>query len=175
MTELMFFGMYSSPMMKMMTKPIDKKEAKRHVDVREYPEIKLALSMMEVGGVPEATVRMLHLITKARGYVRRTRLERELQALQKAHFPNLNDEEPISHLIHQQSLIVDFEPSLAKESLKSLLDTPEKQQEALDLVMEIAGPRDTMHPNARTQYEEFEKMFSKKVAKVAKKKTSKSE
>jgi pimeloyl-ACP methyl ester carboxylesterase len=176
MTELMFFNMYSSPMMKSMTKPLDKHHGKRRdVDVREYPEIRLALSMMEVGGVPEATVRMLHLITKARGYVRRTRLERELQALQRAHFPNLHDENALSHLIHQQSLIVDFEPTLAKESLVVLLSSEEKQKEALDLVMEIAGPRDTMHPNALKQYEEFEKMFAKKVVKVAKKRTSKSE
>jgi Protein of unknown function (DUF3141) len=165
LTEIAFFGIYSSPLVKALTKPLDKHHKRKDVDVREYPEIRLALSMMETGGVPEATVRMLHLLTKARGYVRRTRLERELQALQKSHFPNLSDEEPLSHLIHQQSLIVDFEPELAKESLKILLNTPEKQKEALDLVMDIAGPRETMHPNALKQYEEFEKMLSKKSSK----------
>ena len=176
MTELMFFNMYSSPIVKSLTKPLDKHHGKsKDVDVRQYPEIQLALSLMEVGGVPEATVRMLHLITKARGYVRRTRLERELQTLQRAHFPDLHDESALSHLIHQQSLIVDFEPKLAKDSLVVLLNTEEKIQEALGLVMEIAGPRDTMHPNALKQYEEFEKMFAKKVVKAAKKRTAKSE
>jgi len=165
LTEIAFFGIYSSPLVKALTRPLDSQHKRRDIDVRDYPEIRLALSMMETGGVPEATVRMLHLLTKARGYVRRTRLERELQVLQRAHFPNLSDEEPLSQLIHQQSLIVDFEPELAKESLKILLDTPEKQKEALDLVMEVAGPRETMHPNALKQYEEFEKMFRKKTSK----------
>jgi pimeloyl-ACP methyl ester carboxylesterase len=173
MTELMFFSIYSSPTVKSMTKPLDKHAKSKDIDVREYPEIRLALSMMEVGGIPEATVRMLHLLTKARGYVRRTRLERELQALQRSHFPDLSDETQISHLIHQQSLIVDFEPKLAQESLTTLLDSAEKQTQALDLVMEIAGPRETMHPNALKQYEEFEKVFAKKNEKVVKKKAAK--
>jgi pimeloyl-ACP methyl ester carboxylesterase len=162
MTELMFFSMYSSPVVKAMTKPIHSDKKRKNIDVREMPEIRLALSLMEVGGVPEAVVRMLHLITKARGYVRRTRLERELQALQRSHFPDLKNEEPLSHLIHTQSLIVDFEPNLAQQSLPILLDTEEKQKEALDLVMEVAGPEDTMHPAALKKYQEFEKMFEKK-------------
>ena len=172
MTELLFFSMYSSPVVKSLTKPLDKDHKPKNIDVREYPEIRMALSLMEVGGVPEAVVRMLHLITKARGYVRRTRLERELQTLQRSHFPDLKNEEPLSHLIHQQSLIVDFEPKLALESLHVLLDTAEKKKEALDLVMEVAGPRDTMHPNALRQYQEFEKMFEKKVSRKAVKKQS---
>jgi len=163
MTELTFFSVYSSPLIKSMTQPLQKSSARKTVDVHEYPEVRLALSRMEVGGVPEAVVRMLHLMTKARGYVRRTRLERELLALQRSHFPDLKNEEPLSILIHQQSLIVDFEPQLAQESLKVLLDTTDKQREALDLVMEVAGPRDTMHPSALKQYEIFEKMFESQV------------
>jgi hypothetical protein len=176
MTELTFFSIYSSPFVKLMTQPLVKPGKRRDMDVREYPEIRLALSLMEVGGVPEAVIRMLHLITKARGYVRRTRLEREMQALQRSHFPDLLNEEPLTDLIHQQSLIVDFEPELAKQSLRTLLDSAEKQQEALDLVMEVAGPRDTMHPNALKQYEEFETMFPKQVAakKTARKTAAKS-
>lgn len=173
MTELQFYKIYSSPFMKAMTKPLKPAVDKRHdVDANSYPEIKLALSQIAFGGVPEAVVRMLHLLTKARGYVRRTRLEKELNALQKAYFSNLNDEEALSLLIHQQSLIVDFEPQLAKDTLFELLNTEVKQQDALNLLMEIAGPRDTMHPDALRQYVEFENMFASKPAKATKKKTT---
>lgn len=174
LTEMAFFGMYSSPMMKSLLTPVSPAfHRHKDIDVRQMPEIRKALAMVETGGVPEATIRMLHLLTKARGYVRRTRLERELQALHKNLFPDLAHEEKLTDMIHMQSLIVDFEPKLSVDSLNILLDTPEKQKEALELVMEIAGPRDTMHPNALKQYQEFEKMFDLSTGKSGRKRSSK--
>lgn len=158
-TEILFFNIYTSPHVKTVTRPHHKTHTRREVDVKTYPEIKAAMAIMDQGGVPEAVVRMLHLLTKARGYVRRTRLERELKALRSSLFPDLKDEEPLSKVIHQQSLIVDFEPKLAVESLPKLLNTAEKQKEALELVMDVAGPRESMHPKALKQYQQFESMF----------------
>jgi pimeloyl-ACP methyl ester carboxylesterase len=159
--ENSFFAIYTSPLTKAMFPP----SANEHpsnvaVDVTKMPEIAKALADIEQGGLAEATVRMLHLLTKARGYVRRTRLERELLALKKTDvFPELN-EDSITKLLHIQSLIVDFAPKQAISTLTVLLNTPELKKAALELVMDIAGPRETMHPAALKQFEEFEGLLS---------------
>jgi hypothetical protein len=74
-------------------------------------------------------------------------------------FPELN-EDSITKLLHIQSLIVDFAPKQAISTLTVLLDTPELKKAALELVMDIAGPRETMHPAALKQFEEFEGLLS---------------
>jgi hypothetical protein len=159
--EKSFFALYSSPLTKAMFPPVAHEHASNVAsDVTKMPEIEKALANIEQGGLAEATVRMLHLLTKARGYVRRTRLERELLALQKTElFPDLN-EEAITKLLHLQSLVVDFAPVQAMSTLPILLNTSELKKAALELVMDIAGPRETMHPAALKQFEEFEGLLS---------------
>ncbi|MGE0725221.1 MAG: hypothetical protein AB7O45_12655 [Alphaproteobacteria bacterium] len=123
------------------------------------PEVRAALDRIETGGEAEGMVRMLELLSHARGYVRRTRLERKLE-LFAAEEPFLSmDEAERARLIHEQSLIVQFAPDRAKESLSRVLDTDAKRAHALDLVMRIAGPEETMHPEALALYREFERML----------------
>lgn len=75
-------------------------------------------------------VRILHLLNDARGYVRRTRLECELIALGRSKlFPDM-DHEGIVKIVHQQALIVDFEPKLAMYTLPVLLNTQTAQKSA---------------------------------------------
>jgi len=159
--ENSFFAIYTSPLTKALFPPVANEHPSNVMgDVTKMPEIAKALADIEQGGLAEATVRMLHLLTKARGYVRRTRLERELLALQKTDlFPELN-EDSITKLLHTQSLIVDFAPKQAVSKLSVLLNTPELKKAALELVMDIAGPRETMHPAALKQFEEFERLLA---------------
>ena len=163
MTETLFFSIYTSPFVKASIAPKGVEVPKRHhVDVRQMPEVHSALSSIEEGGLAEGVVRILHLLNSARGYVRRTRLERELIALgHSALFPDMSHED-IVKLVHQQSLIVDFEPNKAFDTLPILLNTVDKQKKALALVMDIAGPRETMHPFALKMYGQIEEMLSKK-------------
>jgi len=163
MTETLFFSVYTSPLVKAVISPKGVEAPKRHhVDVRQMPEVHAALSAIEDGGLAEGVVRILHLLNSARGYVRRTRLERELIALgHSALFPNMSHAD-IVKLVHQQSLIVDFEPNKAFDTLPILLNTAEKKKSALDLVMEIAGPRETMHPYALKMYGQIEEWMFKK-------------
>jgi len=163
MTETLFFSMYTSPFIKAAVAPKGIDAPKHHhVDVRQMPEVHAALSNMDKGGLAEGVVRILHLLNSARGYVRRTRLERELIALgHSALFPDMSHED-IVRLVHQQSMIVDFEPNKAFDALPFLLNTADKQKKALKLVMDIAGPRETMHPFALKMYGQIEEMLSKK-------------
>ena len=163
MTETLFFSIYTSPFIKSAIAPMGVDLPKRHhVDVRQMPEVHAALSSIDEGGLAEGVVRILHLLNSARGYVRRTRLERELIALgHSSLFPDMSHED-IVKLVHQQSLIVDFEPNKAFDTLPLLLNSADKQKKALELVMEIAGPRETMHPYALKMYGQIEEMLSKK-------------
>ena len=159
--ESCFFAMYTSPI----TRAIFHPTAEEHplhseIDVMKMPEIQAALANIEQGGLAEACVRMLHLLNKARGYVRRTRLERELQVLKRQDlFPDFSDQD-IKKILHQQSLIVDFDQVNAMATLPLLLTTPESRRAALDLVMQIAGPRDKMHAAALKEYAQFEILLS---------------
>ena len=161
MTETLFFSIYTSPLVKAMISPNNEHIPKRQdVDAREMPEVHSALSNIETGGVAEAVVRILHLLNSARGYVRRTRLERELIALSHSSlFPSMAHKD-IVKLVHQQSLIVDFEPKRAMDTLCALLNTADKQEKAMKLVMDIAGPYETMHPFALKMYGQINEMLS---------------
>jgi len=163
LTETLFFSIYTSPIVKAVVSPKGVEMPKRHhIDVRQMPEVHSALSNIENGGLAEGVVRILHLLNSARGYVRRTRLERELIALgHSALFPDMSHED-IVKLVHQQSMIVDFEPNKAFDTLPILLNTADKQKKALSLVMDIAGPRETMHPFALKMYGQIEEMLAKK-------------
>jgi pimeloyl-ACP methyl ester carboxylesterase len=159
--ESCFFAMYTSPISRAVFHPTaEEHPLHSEIDVMKMPEIQAALANIEQGGLAEACVRMLHLLNKARGYVRRTRLERELQVLKRQDlFPDLSDQE-IKKILHQQSLIVDFDQVNAIATLPLLLKTPENRQAALDLVMEIAGPREKMHAAALKEYGQFEILLS---------------
>lgn len=163
LTETMFFSIYTSPIVKSLIAPLQSDAPKhRVVDVRQMPEVHSVLAKIEHGGVAEAVVRILHLLNNARGYVRRTRLERELIALSHSSlFPSMAHED-IVKLVYQQAMIVDFEPKKAVDTLCVLLNSHEKQRKALKAVMEIAGPRETMHPFALKMYGQIEEMLSNK-------------
>ena len=160
MTETCFFSIYTSPLVKAIISPKESGLPKHtNVDVRQMPEVLNALANVVKGGLAEGVVRILHLLNDARGYVRRTRLERELIALGHSKlFPDM-DHEDIVKIVHQQALIVDFEPKLAMDTLPILLNTPTSQKKALKLVMAIAGPRETMHPFALKMYGQIEELL----------------
>jgi len=160
MTETCFFSIYTSPLVKAIISPKESGLPKHtNVDVRQMPEVLNALANVVKGGLAEGVVRILHLLNDARGYVRRTRLERELISLGHSKlFPDM-DHEDIVKIVHQQALIVDFEPKLAMDTLPVLLNTPTSQKKALKLVMAIAGPRETMHPFALKMYGQIEELL----------------
>ena len=126
------------------------------------PDVRNALANIETGGEAEGTVRMLELLSEARGYVRRSRLERELQLFATEQPFATMGEDRRAKLIYEQSLIVRFATERAKASLPKLLDTPAERHRALDLVMRVAGPVETMHPQALALYREFEAMLGRR-------------
>jgi len=158
--ETAFHAVYGSPALKSLGEEALREAAqRREKDLRALPEVRSALQSMSEGGAAEGTARMLCLLAKARGYVRRSRLERQLLAFKNAKAFAKMDEDALASLVHRQSIIVDFEPEQAYATLPLLLDTAAERRDALAVVMDIAGPRETMHPAALVMYQCFEAML----------------
>jgi predicted flap endonuclease-1-like 5' DNA nuclease len=158
--EFWFHNVYGSPFMRMIgAKDIEKRNAAAANGEKQHPAVQEALATITSGGEAEGMVRMLELLSHARGYARRSRLERELQLFeQEEPFKSMNDGER-AKLIHRQALIVQFAREEAKSSLPKLLNSPEERRRALDFVMRVAGPEHTMNPAALALYREFETLL----------------
>ena len=138
--ELMFIGLYANPfLMRMNEGYTPETDAKLGETLRELPEVEAALAKIDQGGFAEAVVRMLILMARSRGAVRQSRLERSNLILRSTEpFKSLGDELR-STIIHEQTLIIDFEPEAAIAVLPKMLPTLDERQRAIALVEEIAG------------------------------------
>jgi pimeloyl-ACP methyl ester carboxylesterase len=161
--ELAFHATYGSPLMRMIgADGLAAREEASDENLLMLPDVRDALDRIEQGGEAEGTVRMLELLSEARGYVRRSRLERQLQVFASEEPFRSMDDKALARLIHEQSLVVRFAPTKAKSSLPRLLDTEAERSRALDLVMRLAGPEETMNPRALALYREFEGMLGRR-------------
>lgn len=166
--ELWFHAFYGSfPAQVIGKQELVGREQKSADNLLMLPDVRTALDHIEQGGEAEAVVRMLELLSRARGYVRRSRLERELALFSTEQPFSTMDEEARARLIHGQALVVQFAPEKAKASLPALLATAKERKRALELVMRVAGPIETMHQAALALYREFEAMFSRQTKAVA--------
>jgi pimeloyl-ACP methyl ester carboxylesterase len=110
----------------------------------DAPDVRAALNRVAEGGYAEAVVRMMILLARARGGVRRSRLARS-QAL-------LTGESPFAELtaaarqalIREQTLIVEVAPEEALASLPALLPEAADRRRAIEVVEAVAGPEDEL-------------------------------
>jgi hypothetical protein len=161
MQELTFHALYANPVMRMIgAQAIKTRDERETQNLLTLPDVRRALDRIEIGGEAEGTIRILELLSGARSYVRRGRLEKALALFEAEEpFRSMTDQER-AKLIHEQSLIVLFAPDEAKASLPKLLDTADERRKALDFVMRVAGPAETMHPAALELYREIEAMLA---------------
>ncbi|OYX08689.1 MAG: hypothetical protein B7Z15_14835, partial [Rhizobiales bacterium 32-66-8] len=110
----------------------------------DSPEVRAALARIGEGGYAEAVVRMMILLAKARGGVRRNRLARSNLLL--------TTEEPFAQLtssarqalIREQTVVVEMAPEEALATLAALLPEAEGRRRALATVEDVAGPEDEL-------------------------------
>ncbi len=160
LSETLFHTIYGSPLLRAIGQStLHEGKGRRIKDLRSIPEVKQALDTITEGGAAEGTARMLCLLGRARGYVRRSKLERQVQAYEASGALSGVDADGLSRIVRQQSIIVDFEPELALNTLPLLLDTEDERRDSLALLMDIAGPRETMHPAALVMYQKFEALL----------------
>jgi len=111
------------------------------------------------GGFAEAVIRMLIILAGTRGAIRRDRLVRSSRVIScDEPFASLGPEKRAA-LIHEQTVIVEFERERAIETLPLLLTTPEQRQKAIDVVQYIAGAVEEMEPYTIQTMQRFRSVF----------------
>lgn len=146
--EMTFFSLYGAPAM--LRFGASHAWARTTVDAKELahlPEVKAILLGVDRGGFAVAVIRMLILIAQARHQVRRDRLERSAKVLSQDEPFALLGAETRGELIREQTIIVEFAPDRAVETLPLLLPTAAERQRAIGVVDFIAGPIDEMEPH----------------------------
>jgi pimeloyl-ACP methyl ester carboxylesterase/tellurite resistance protein len=158
--ENTFLSIYGTPMMHTLGKVgVDEPEAEEAGDLRHMPEVMKALAAMEHGDMAAAVIRMLVLLAGSRGSVRKDRLERSAQVLKNTEpFKSMGSERR-AELIQQQSIIAEFEPKRAVETLAVLLKNPEDRLSALDVVNHILGARDEMEQHSLELIQRMESLL----------------
>ncbi|MEO1193742.1 MAG: DUF3141 domain-containing protein [Pseudomonadota bacterium] len=158
--ELAFHSLYGQPGVTALAK--EPRVIPGLHDLRQLPAVRRAIEEAAQGGYGEGVIRMLILMAKARGSVRRSRLERSNAILQSAApFAEMTTEER-SRIIHEQSLIVEFAPEEAITTLPRLLPKKAERQQALDLVLEIAGPLEEMSPPTLAMLKQLQNLLETK-------------
>jgi hypothetical protein len=112
-----------------------------------------------MGGYAEGVIRMLILLARARGAVRRDRLERSDKLLHSRPPFNSMTPEVRSHMIYEQSLIVQFAGNEAVTALADLLKDPVDRYRSLNLVLDVAGPVEDMDGPTTAMFMRFQRVL----------------
>jgi pimeloyl-ACP methyl ester carboxylesterase len=96
------------------------------------------------GGYAEAVVRMMLLLARARGGVRRSKLERSKHLLSSQPPFAAMSETGRQTLIQTQSELVSLAPEECLASLPALLPAPKQRRRAIDVVQQVAGPTEDL-------------------------------
>jgi pimeloyl-ACP methyl ester carboxylesterase len=154
MLETWFHMIYCSPLMR----ALGAAEAPRisqvaGTDLRSVTEVRQALAQIKRGNYAVAVIRMLILLARARKSVRRDRLERSNELL-TTHEPfKMLDESARNRIIHQQSVIVEFEPEQALATLPVLLPEPKDRERALADCNYVIGALEEQTDEVRGMYD----------------------
>jgi tellurite resistance protein len=148
--EQYFYGVWNTPAMRTIGAAMAPRISQvPGTDLRAVPEVRSALAQMGRGNFAVAVVRMLLLLAASRTSVRRDRLERSNELLTKQEpFASLG-EETRTRIIHQQNLIVEFEPEQALATLPKLLPRAEDRPKAIELCRYVTGTDEEMAPETR--------------------------
>ncbi|MEO1091024.1 MAG: DUF3141 domain-containing protein [Pseudomonadota bacterium] len=158
--ELTFQTIYDNPYMLRLGLPeLDYWLKQRELDLRTLPDVREALGGLRDGSYVDAVVRMLILMAKSRGAVRRSRLARSQEILMsRAPFSSLS-RQAMNQVIRQQTVIVDFEPELAIDALPAMLPDLQERRDAMALIEEVAGARAEMAPGTIALLARFTSLF----------------
>jgi pimeloyl-ACP methyl ester carboxylesterase len=148
--ETWFYATYGTPLMRALGAGEPKRMSEvPGTDLRAVPEVRAALAQITRGNFAVAVIRMLVLFALSRGSVRREGLERANQMLTTQEPFAALGEETRTRIMHQQSLIVEFELEQAIATLPKLLPTHEDRLKALALCEQVGGDPETMPKDTR--------------------------
>ncbi|MES2192957.1 MAG: DUF3141 domain-containing protein [Pseudomonadota bacterium] len=152
--ELTFHALYGTPWMRQIGASVHARPALH--DIRKFPHVQEAIARTKAGGYAEGIVRMLILLSRTRGAVRRDRLERSNRLLHsRPPFSSMTPESR-AHTIYEQSLIIEFAGDEAITALADLLKDPVDRYRALNLVLDVAGPIEQMDAPTIGMFKRFQ-------------------
>lgn len=154
MTEAMFYAIYSSPLLRAIgATEMPRISQVAGTDLRAVPEVRQALAQINRGNYTVAVIRMLVLLARSRKSVRRDRLERANELLTRQEpFASLG-EESRTRIIHQQTMIVEFEPDRAVATLARLVPDMADRARALKACEYVVGSPGDMFEETRLMFE----------------------
>lgn len=160
-TEARFFQMWSSPLALWYGEPYSHTRTRKSPeDLAMLPEVQAALARKEVGGLAEATVRILILLAGSRDEVRQDRIVRSAEVLHKrAPFDKMRDNRR-RDIIQEQGLICSFDHQGAFKTLPNLLSRQADRTKALELVKYVLGDPDEMAVKTQKMMERLEKLLN---------------
>jgi hypothetical protein len=146
--EMMFYGIWGMPWAREFGQTYQLRRAlKSDTELRALPKVLNAIHQAAEGGFVEAVIRMLVLLAASRHNVRRDRLERSADLLTESEpFRSLTSEER-RRIIDQQTLLVQFEPEAAIQTLPRLLKTADERALAAEVVQYVPGLISEMAPS----------------------------
>ncbi|MCV0427638.1 MAG: DUF3141 domain-containing protein [Roseibium sp.] len=158
--EGLFFSIWGIPYMRWFGRNFQPgRTLKRKEELRSLPPVQAALMHVDQGGFCEAVVRMLILLAESRGNVRRDRLERSSRLLnQDEPFSSLTQEQR-SFILQEQTLIVEFAPEKAVDTLPALLKTRQERELASKIVRYVPGAISEMDPHTVEMLRKFHEVL----------------
>jgi pimeloyl-ACP methyl ester carboxylesterase len=158
--EMAFQAIYGTPFMHWIGRTHDYRRVfPPRSELRNVPEVQSILLNIERGGFAEAVIRMLIILAETRGSVRRDRLRRSFEVLSRDEpFASLGPKRRVA-LIHEQAVIVEFEPERAVESLPVLLPQQDQREKAIAVVEYIAGSLEEMAPHTIRALQQFRRVL----------------
>ena len=158
--ETAFLGLYLSPYSAYVGRFHNFERTRKDPnELRFLPDVQAHLHNIDRGGYAEATIRMLIVLAEARGSVRRDRLERSLHMLTHDEpFASMGAEKRAT-LIHEQTVIVEFERERAIEALPRLIADAAERRKCITAIEHIAGPIEEMEPHTIQAIQTFRRLF----------------
>jgi hypothetical protein len=134
-SEALFFQVYGN----MLTLNVadQRREIRRatRFDPRALPVVRQVLDDVEAGGAVDGIVRIGLMIAKAGGGKRRlSSMERVRELIAPAHLLDGISEDDFRRLMHEETIIVEFEPARAKRALPRLLRSAADRAHAHELL-----------------------------------------
>jgi pimeloyl-ACP methyl ester carboxylesterase len=158
--ETMFYGIWGAPWAREFGQRHQvRRTLKNKAELRALAEVQYAIRNMAEGGFVDAVIRMLVLLAESRGNVRRDRLERSAHLLTGSEpFRSLTSEQR-ERIIEQQTLLVQFEPEGAIETLPRLLKTADQRALAAEVVQYVPGLIGEMAPQTFEMVQRFRRVL----------------
>jgi hypothetical protein len=161
-SEAAFFEVYGNMLSLQMADQRAVIRKQTRFDARALPAVRQVLEEIDQGGLPEAIVRTGLLLVKAGGGKRKlAQMEHTRELLAPTGVLRHIDEDQFRRLLHEETLVVEFEPVLAKRSLARLVRTAGDRQKINAVFDTLEGDSSGLDARQRELLAEFRKMIPK--------------